>query len=56
MKHTSVTHQQAGGDGDDVGHRVLSGDVVAGFGDVAEDAAVDNSSEDEVDVSDQDES
>ena len=50
-----LTHQQPGGDGDDVGHRVLSGDVLAGFGDVAEDIAVDDSAEDEVNMADQDE-
>lgn len=49
------THQQPGGDGDDVGHRVFSGDVLAGFGDVAEDIAVDDSAEDEVDMANQDE-
>lgn len=47
--------QQPGGDGDDVGHRVFSGDVLAGFGDVAEDIAVDDSAEDEVNMADQDE-
>lgn len=50
-----LTHQQPGGDGDDVGHRVFSGDVLAGFGDVAEDIAVDDSAEDEVNMADQDE-
>lgn len=61
MKHrvqisTSPTHQQAGGDRDNVGYGVFSGDILAGFGNVAEDIAMDNSSKDEVNVSDQDES
>lgn len=50
-----MTYQQAGGDGDDVGNSVFSGDMLAGFGNVAEDIAMDNSSEDEVNMADQDE-
>ena len=50
-----LTHQQAGGDRDDVGHSVLSGYVLAGFGNVPQDISMDNSSEDEVKMADQDE-
>lgn len=50
-----VTHQQPGGDGDDVGQSVLGGDVIRGVGDVAEDAAVDDGAKDEVDMAHQDE-
>lgn len=50
-----MTYQQARGNGDDVGHRVFSGYVLAGVGDVPEDVAVDYGPEDEVNVADQDE-
>lgn len=50
-----LTYQQARGDRDDVGYSVLSGDMLAGFGNVAEDIAMDNSSKDEVNMANQDE-
>lgn len=50
-----LTHQQAGGHGDDVAHGVFSGDVLPGIGNVAENAAVDDGAEDEVNVPDQNE-
>lgn len=48
--YSSLTDQQSGGDGDDVGGGELGGDLVVGFGDVTQDAAVDDGSQDEVDV------
>lgn len=50
-----VTHQQARGDRNDVGYSVLSTDVLAGFGNVTQDTAMDDGSEDEVDMTNQDE-
>jgi len=50
------SYQQTRGDGDDVGHGVLRGDVLAGLGDVAEHVAMDDGTQDEVDVAHQDES
>ncbi len=50
-----LTHQQARGDRDNVGYSVFSGDPLFGSGNVAEDAPMDNSSEDEANVADQDE-
>lgn len=51
-----LTHQQARCDRDDVGCSVFSGDMLVGFGNVAEDIAMDNSSKDEVNMANQDES
>lgn len=51
----TLTHQQAGGYGDDVDYSVFSGELLAGIGNVAEDIAMDNGSEDEVDVANEDE-
>lgn len=48
------THQKSRGDRNDVGHRVLGADMLAGFGNVAKDAAVDNGSKDEVNMTNQD--
>lgn len=50
-----LTHQQARGNGDDVDYSIFSGDVLAGIGNVAEDIAMDDGSEDEVNVANQDE-
>lgn len=50
-----LTHQQARGDGDDVDDSIFSGEVLAGVGNVAKDIAVDDGSEDEVNVANQDE-
>lgn len=50
-----LTHQQAGGNGDDVDDGVFSRELLGGIGDVAEDIAMDNRSEDEVNVANQDE-
>lgn len=49
------THQQARGDGDNVDHGVLGGDLLAGVGNVAKDIAMYDRSEDEVNVANQDE-
>lgn len=49
-----MTYQQARGNRDDVVYRVFSG-YLPGVGDVSEDAAMDYSSKDEVNVADQDE-
>lgn len=50
-----LTHQQAGGNRNDVDDSVFSGELLAGIGNVAEDIAVYDRSEDEVNVADQDE-
>lgn len=50
-----LTYQQARGNGDDVDYSIFSGDVLAGIGNVAEDIAMDDGSEDEVNVANQDE-
>ena len=50
-----ASYQQPGGDGDDVAHGVLGGDVLAGLGDVSQHVAVDDGPQDEVDVAHQDE-
>lgn len=52
-----MSHQQARGDGDDIGCSIFRGEAVAGagFGDVAKDISMDNSSKDEVNMADQDE-
>lgn len=55
-KGKTSTHQQAGGNGDDVDHSVFSGEFLGGIGNVAEDVAMDNCSQDEVNVANQDES
>lgn len=49
------THQQPRRDRDDVGCGVFGGDVFVGFGNVAEDVPVDDGSDDEVNVADEDE-
>lgn len=50
-----LTHQQARGSGDDVDYSIFSGDVLAGIGNVTEDIAMDDGSEDEVNVANHDE-
>ena len=51
-----MTHQQARCDRDDVGDRVFSTNMLAGFGNVAENASMDNSSKNEVNMANQDQS
>lgn len=51
----AVTYQQARGDRNDVGYSVLRTNVLTGFGNVAQDAAMDDGCQDEVNMADQDE-
>lgn len=52
-KHS--THQQARSDREDVVCRVLGGNASTGLGNVAENTAVDDGAQDEVDMADDDE-